>query len=236
MRFAIVNESTDTRITPEVLMRIANALVKQSIEFAQWWETAPATIDVVAKGSSPPNGDAIMHIKDRIPEAPDALAYHTTDSRGRPVLVLGWLTILESGGTIATGPNSVACAMSHEVLECEMNPYVNCWYDCPDGVREQSGEVCDPVQGGSYEIDGIAVSDFVGPRYFDSSPNAPGPYSRLGTVKPFEVARDGYAVYRKGGPTGKETQVFGDLVSDHKKDQVTRFGRIGARRGTATPV
>jgi hypothetical protein len=228
MRFAILNEASDPALSVTALTKIANALQAQTVEFGLWWEATPSTVEVIEKGGSIPTLDTLFHIKDNIPEAPDALAYHTMDNHGRPVLVLGWETIKQNGGTIATGPNSLSTAMSHELLETIQDPYVNTWNDCPDGVREQSTEVCDPVQGGSYEIDGVAVSDFVGPRYFDSSPNAPGPYSRLGSVTPFEVARDGYAVYRKGGPAGKISQVFGDMVTDVKKDQVVRFGRRGS--------
>ncbi len=223
MRFAIHNEAHDPSVGPQ-LATIAHALMLQTAEFGSWWETTASTVEVVT--GVIPAVDILFHIKDSIPEAPDALAYHTTDQHGRPVLVLGWETIKSNGGTLHTGPNSLSGAMSHEILEATINPYVNGWYDHPDGVREQCAEVCDPVQGNSYEIGGIAVSDFVGPRYFDSSPNAPGPYSRGGTVSPFEIDRNGYGVYRTGGQTGETSQVFGDLVGAHKQNQVIKYGRL----------
>lgn len=224
MRFGILCEATDPTVEP-MLATIAHALMLQTAEFGSWWETTASVVELLPNAINVPALDILFHIKDSIPEAPDALAYHTTDQNGRPVLVLGWETIKQNGGTITSGSESLSAAMSHEILEATINPYVNCWFDHPDGVREQCGEVCDPVQGNSYEIGGIAVSDFVGPRYFDSSPNAPGPYSRGGTVSPFEIDRNGYGVYRTGGQTGETSQVFGDLVSIHKQDQVTKYGR-----------
>jgi hypothetical protein len=65
---------------------------------------------------------------------------------------------------------------SHEVLELLADPDVNLLVigphpKNPKSVALRTYEVCDPVQSDSYNIDGIAVSNFVTPLYFARLPN-----------------------------------------------------------------
>jgi hypothetical protein len=163
---------------------------------------------------------AIFHLVDDISEAPDALAYHTVEATSmRPVLRLG-VRICMAGG----GLPLLTSAMSHEAVETKCNPYVNRWVDMNDGVTEVCHEACDPVEGDSYEIEGITVSNFVGPRWFS---DGPGPYDFLGRVlAPFTMTPHGYMVLRTGGPAGTQKQVFGDHVPEKKRAAVTKHGRV----------
>jgi hypothetical protein len=226
VHYAIVNETKKPAVDPNsgekldqtLLLRIADALYKHmATDFAGHWENLPQTFTVCDLASVPDKA-SILHLVDDIPEAPDALAYHTTDAKGRPVLRLGVQTILANGGTLHTGPNSVSSAMSHEVGEAWVDPSCSlvAYFD---GKKNLCYEAYDPVQGDSYDIDGIAMSNFVTSRYFDID-DTQGPWDKLGTLKgPLTVAVNGYQAFDDG------SQVFGDAVTEHKKEQVRKYGR-----------
>src|SRR6266851_6398306 len=63
--------------------------------------------------------------------------------------------------------------LSHELLEMIADPGVNLYAigKFRDGGRKKSGlyglEVCDPVEANYYKIDGVTVSDFVRPEWFE---------------------------------------------------------------------
>jgi hypothetical protein len=66
---------------------------------------------------------------------------------------------------------------SHECLEMLVNPYRRAFYLLPSLSLGQGDvlypvEICDPVStdGQEYSINGLSVSDFVTPRYFDLDP------------------------------------------------------------------
>ncbi len=229
MHFAICDETKTPAVDPNsgekldnaLLVRIAEALAKHmATDFAGYWENIPQTFTVCALADAP-NGARILHLVDFIPEAPDALAYHTIDSKGQPTLKLGVQTILQSGGTLHTGPDSISCAMCHEVDET--------WVDGPcvivvyfNDKKNLCYEVDDPVQGDSYDIDGIAMSNFVTQAYFDAE-DTTGPWDFLKKLSgPLTVAPGGYLAFDDG------SQVFGALVTEHKKEQVRKYGRRSA--------
>src|SRR5258707_4275304 len=88
MIFAIVNESTNPDLTTVELERWAIALSQQiANDVASLWECLPCMVGVYTPNTVPENA-SVLHLVDLIPEAPTALAYHTRDGRGRPVLRL----------------------------------------------------------------------------------------------------------------------------------------------------
>jgi hypothetical protein len=94
--------------------------------------------------------------------------------------------------------------ISHEVLEILGDPYITWWADGNDG-RQYALEVCDPVEGDAYVIDGVSVSNFVGPRYFSAGP---GPYDWMRKLSaPFSMSPGGYLIVRS--PGGEPSQIFG---------------------------
>ncbi|MEA2147352.1 MAG: hypothetical protein QOG59_2939 [Solirubrobacteraceae bacterium] len=82
------------------------------------------------------------------------LGWHSTNAAGTPFAVAG------VGGPLQ-GPGGWEDTLSHEVVEMVVDPY---------GVIIDSQSLfmdpCDPVQTVAYQIDGVAVSDFVTPRWF----------------------------------------------------------------------
>jgi len=91
--------------------------------------------------------------------------------------------------------------LSHEVLEMIADPGANLYacgyYLSPTGRHMNAWipyEVCDPVQENLYEIDGVRVSDFVVPEWFEPERKRRSMrFSYLDSVRePFEIAKDGY--------------------------------------------
>lgn len=105
--------------------------------------------------------------------------------------------------------------LSHEVLEMIADPALNLYASAYRTFRKRRHrifvgiEVCDPVQYCFYKIDGIQVSDFVVPEWFESDrPAGSMKFSFKGNVNaPLSVAKDGYkdVVFK-----GRLQQVGGD--------------------------
>lgn len=108
--------------------------------------------------------------------------------------------------------------LSHEILEMIADPALNLYasaYRTFRGRRHRvfvGIEVCDPVQYCFYKIDGIQVSDFVVPEWFEPErPAGSMSFSFKGNVDaPLKVAKDGYKdvvikgeLRQVGGPQGK---------------------------------
>jgi hypothetical protein len=92
--------------------------------------------------------------------------------------------------------------LSHEALELIGDPEVNLLVRGPHPTEPRKVfhwfEMCDAVQGDTYEIDGIGVSNFVLPLYFTSSNERGGRNDFLGTehdgrtLRSFSVNPGGY--------------------------------------------
>jgi hypothetical protein len=235
MHFAIYSSAKDPNVTFDFLRKVAVAITVQLTQhFQAYFELgASSSVSVYADPSVIPEGARRFEITDEIPEAPDAVAYHSVDARGNPFCKIGWKVCLAMArGIVSEALRQLSIGISHECLEAEADPYVCEWSDMPDGVREVAVEVCDPVESDSYDIDvgghKIAVSNFVTARWFDSgSPTDRSvKFDYLGKLKaPFTKSSGGYWVVREGGPTGTVTQEFGESVTDEKREQKTKFGR-----------
>jgi hypothetical protein len=72
----------------------------------------------------------------------------------------------------------------------------------PQGAVDYLVEPCDPVEDArTYTIDGVTVSDFVTPCYYDSFGPTGRRYSFLDTIKaPFEICDGGYLSWRTHDP------------------------------------
>lgn len=215
MKICIINRSTAPEITLPVLTRIAEALVIQSArDLAGWYETAP---DEFMVASSAPSGWDMLTIVDRL-GVPDAVAYHDATAAGRPRLLVGVDMVRAQGGVFL---DELSVAMSHEFVETRIDPYADWWADF-DGKKMVALEACDPVQGDSYEIDGIKVASFVGPRWFRGGD---GPWDYLSKLKaPLTMSPGGYLIFSDG------TQQFGEKFPEHKQALVDTLGRRARAR------
>ncbi len=144
----------------------------------------------------------------------DALAYHTEFSNV-PYGNVFVKTILQYGGTILRGSNTVAQAFAHEIFEMLVNQNVNVWWQQPNGILVPA-EVCDPVQGNIVPVKVgtvmVHLSDYILPAWNDPQ-STTGPYNFLNTLKrPFHMAKGGYLVTMYNGAI---SYVFGKSVTPY---------------------
>jgi hypothetical protein len=167
---------------------------------------------VVRAQSIPKGAWAIVILDD--PDEPNAAGYHDLTPDGLPL----------SKVFVATGDVSVTA--SHELLEMLVDPAINCGCQQADQKTWVALEVCDAVEETTYKIDGVTVSNFVLPSYFEPFRKANSDkFDYLGLVKkPFQILKGGYLPVFKNG---RWTQVF----ASH--DKRMRFG-LEDRRGHRT--
>jgi hypothetical protein len=181
---ALVSE--DSRISLGELTKVASALQKQvTRDFGPLWGIhadlgAYATLEDVPVDYWP------VIIKDDIGD-PSAAGYHE-DSHGQPYS----LVMYDKDWTLTA---------SHELLEMLGDPFGRRMVSGKSPVASQKGpvkflvEVCDPCEATqfSYTVNGIVVSDFYTPHFFDPVA-APGVrYSYNNSIKqPRQVLKGGY--------------------------------------------
>jgi hypothetical protein len=124
-----------------------------------------------------------------------ALGYHDVTRDGLPLGKVFARTTLVDGGKISV-------TLSHEVLEMLADPDINltAFVESPSGGgRLYAYEVCDAVEADvlGYEVDGITVSDFVTPAWFQSfRKKGSTDFSfRKHVNHPFALAAGGYIGY-----------------------------------------
>lgn len=151
-------------------------------------------------------------------DAPGALAYHDLTPDGLPISKVFVKTTLDSG-------DLVSVSASHELVEMLVDPAINMMTTGPDPKTIYAYESADPVEALSFNVNGIPMSDFVYPSYFEVF-HKPGSvkFDQLKKVKrPFQILGGGYQIVFKNG---KWSQVFGSLT---KKKRFAREDRRGHR-------
>ena len=154
-------------------------------------------------------------------DAPGALAYHDLTPDGFPLSKVFVKTILSD-------KSSLSVAASHELVEMLVDPAINLWTTGPEARVFYAYESADPVEEQSFVIDGIGMTDFVYPSYFESfrKPKSTQFDYMKKVSKPFQLLAGGYQIIFKNG---KETQIFGS------KAKAKRFAREN-RRGHRSEI
>lgn len=169
MVISVVNHSNG-QVTDEALQRAIGAINRQITEhFAPYWSMS-AMLRLEGRSAEEPDkvqppdlrGDAIIYLWNET-DVEDAIGYHFQNARGIPYGFV-FTEIAQSIGE----PWSVT--LSHEALELLADPETNLLVMGPHPTDNRDVfywyEMCDAVQDETYEIDGIAVSNFVLPLYF----------------------------------------------------------------------
>ena len=154
-------------------------------------------------------------------DQPGALAYHDLTPEGLPLSKVFVKTTLDNH-------DLVSVSTSHELVEMLVDPAINLMTTGPDPKVFYAYESADPVEQLSFDVNGIPMSDFVYPAYFEGF-RKPGsvPFDHLNKVnKPFQVLPGGYQIVFKNG---KWSQIFG---SAQKKKAFAREDRRGHRSET----
>ncbi|MGH3375108.1 MAG: hypothetical protein ACRDP6_10240 [Actinoallomurus sp.] len=201
----VINKST--LVTDAEVKTWTAACARQITEHvAPAYGLPPVKVSFLSAASHAPAGAWVITVLDDADQAGD-LGWHTEDSSGRIYGRVFAKPCLEYGVSVST-------TLSHEVVETFCDPDVNRWADTGRGYRV-AYEACDPVEGDSYLIGDVAVSDFVTPYWYGERPAGGADFAPthwLGSpLAPFTLAPGGYVVRRH--PDGSEDQQFGERAN-----------------------
>lgn len=149
----------------------------------------------------PRNGVQRLIFLDNADQA-DALGYHELTPDGLPQGKVFVKTTLGSG-------EDPCVTASHELLEMLADPTIDqTAYRAAQHTR-YALEVCDAVEETTYQINGLAVSNFQLPAWFDREP-VTSKLDYLGKcTRPWQMLKGGYMSIQLGGTDW--TQIFGSL-------------------------
>lgn len=158
-------------------------------------------------------------------DSDEADSYHDITWNGMPVAKVFVKPAKKSDEVISVS----AC---HELLEMLVDPSAALWTDGPHG-EVWAYEVCDVVEDDKIDFDGVAMSDFVYPAYFDvfrlKKGAKPARYDYLRRVKrPFQILPGGYSDIHKNGKV--ITRWGSPEKEDRFKQEDRRYHRSQFRR------
>jgi len=231
---AVINESTVATDLDIALM--VNALHKQV-----WRDFVPAygsasgaNVVCIPKGRVVPSGAWQLAILDTSDQA-GALGYHDVTSTGQPLGKVFAKDDLQYG-------SSLSVTTSHELLEMLADPEITKTFDLrisATEVDQYAYEDCDAVEDDSlgYQINGVLLSDFVLPTWFNDPSKAVAgtKYDFMGKLSaPLQLLTGGYIGMQKiinGQPQGW-TQITDRLMGDCSKP--SHIIKPGSRRWRRT--
>jgi hypothetical protein len=179
---AVTNASTC--LTDAQVEAVIPSLQRQvSLDFKAYWDTDCALIPLAKK--QPLTAGWWQIVLTDNPDQAGALGYHEMTSQGTP------LGKVFAGLDIQSG-SSWTVTLSHELLEILVDPWINWCAEGTDG-KIYALEVCDAVEADElgYEINGVMVSDFITPSWFEPTEADRVDFKRR-LSKSMELARGGY--------------------------------------------
>jgi hypothetical protein len=218
MLIAILNQSSLISDADAATMTEAVATQVQ-LDAAPLWDRAPAAVVFYTDAAAVPAAAHGIAIVDTIQDQPKGLlGFHTEDQGGKLWGVVPAKPVLDNGAQVTIGDWSVSSALSHEVLEMLVDPNCNLWANDGKGSA-YTLEVCDPVEAPSYTVNGVSVSNFVTPSWFDPLAPATAQFDKLGQLtSPFSILKGGYVVCESAGTPQQE---FGGEFPNWRKEMKT---------------
>jgi hypothetical protein len=232
IKVAVLNGSTVVTDDKEV-QRVLGALQKQVQQhWAPIWGS-DADLIFVPRGQKPPDGAWWLAILDDSDQA-GALGYHDVTTEGLPL-----------GKVFAKTDKTYgllwSVTASHELLEMLGDPDINltAFVQGASGGTLYAYEVCDACEADelAYDIDGVKVSDFVYPAWFESfRAEGQGPFDRQNRIeKPFQLLPGGYIgvydVTRGSGWTQLTAKLAGQPAMARVATHAARIRpKVGSRR------
>lgn len=144
-----------------------------------------------------------------------ALGYHDLTVNGQPISKVFVKPTLKAGDT-------VSATASHELFEMMIDPLANLWAeDTRTGVL-YAYEMSDAVEEDTFLVDGLQISNFVHPSWFESFRHPPlTKYDHMGKLtSAFTMTKGGYLITMRGG---KVKNIFGSTA------KARRFAREDRR-------
>jgi hypothetical protein len=231
---AIVNESTV--VTDATLAPIVAALQKQvSNDFAPVWGV-DAKVILVPKATKIDPAYWVLAILDDSDQA-GALGYHDITAAGMPLGKVFARADIQNG-------SSLSVTISHELLEILADPFIQnvvLVEQTRQGAHLHKDlivalEVCDACEDDKYgyQIDGVLVSDFVHPKWFDAFSTPAGKYDQCGYLAdPLRLLPGGYIGVINWTTSAQWTQVTAEMAVHRKGNSPPHGSRRERRRARA---
>jgi hypothetical protein len=193
-------------LDPVDLLHVASALQTQVVrDLAPIWDVSAIVSPFLSLTDVPP-GFGLIVLVPKSDTLPTTLGFHIALG-GQP------FALVEYG-------DDWSLLASHELMEMLCDPWGNRTAPGASLLRDdkQAGdqgqveylvEVCDPCQHSTYEINGVLVSDFVTPGYYDPVRSRSANYSFTGRVDgPRKLLDGGYITWRTHQPEPAVWQAF----------------------------
>jgi len=150
-----------------------------------------------------------------------ALGYHDLTDEGQPLTKVFVKTTKEAGEVVSV-------TASHELFEMVIDPIANLWAEAEDGT-EYAYEMSDPVEEDTFLVDGVQISNFVHPSWFEPFKHPSGTkFDHLGLLKkPFSMTKGGYVIIKK---KGKVSEQFASKAKEKRFAQEKRRGHRSEHR------
>jgi hypothetical protein len=152
----------------------------------------------------------------------NALGYHDLTPEGLPFSKVFVRTTRAAGQKVSV----TAC---HELAEMLVDPAINLCSTGP-GNRFYAYETADPVEEVEFTLDGIPLSDFIYPSWFEAfrKPGSTQFDYKKKVTRPFQILAGGYMPVFVNG---KWTQIFGSLAKRKRFGREDRRGHRSTYRG-----
>ena len=150
-----------------------------------------------------------------------AEGYHDLTKHGQPVSKVFVKTTLADN-------ELVSVTASHELFEMVIDPIANLWAEAHNRT-EYAYEMCDPVEEDTFMVDGIPMSNFLYPAWFEPFKHRRGTrFDHLGLLKkPFSMTKGGYVITKK---KGKIKERFGSKAKAKRFAHENRRGHRSEHR------
>ena len=151
----------------------------------------------------------------------NALGYHDLTPEGFPLAKV-------FVKTTRAARQKVSVTACHELAEMLVDPGINMWAEGTDGTL-YAYEMADAVEEVEFTIDGVAMSDFVFPSFFEAfrRPHSTQFDYCTKVTRPLQLLPGGYSLVRKGG---KVSQIFGSAAKARRFAKEDRRGHRSERR------
>jgi hypothetical protein len=148
------------------------------------------------------------------------LAVHDLTPDGLPQATVFVKTTLDNN-------DFVSVSASHELVEMLVDPAINMMTTGTDPNTFYAYESADPVEALSFDVNGIRMSDFVFPSYFENfrQPNSVQFDQNNQVSAPFQILQGGYQIIFKDG---QWSQIFASR-DEAKREAFAREDRRGHR-------
>ncbi len=156
-------------------------------------------------------------------DQPGALAYHDLTPDGFPEAKVFVETTIQNN-------DLVSVSASHELVEMLVDPATNMMTSGPDAKTIYAYESADPVEELNFPVNGIPMSNFVYPSYFETfrKPNSVQFDQMKSVTQPFQILSGGYQIVFKNG---KYSQVFGSVEKQARFAKEDRREHRSEQRG-----